>query len=62
MNAWHYHWNASAYKRGDHRAWTGPEFAAWIADIAAKIETDADREVLGDSLALKINPEPRTSP
>lgn len=48
MNAWHYHWNAGAYKRGEHRAWTGPDFAAWVADIAARIETDADREVLGD--------------
>ena len=48
MNAWQYHWNASAYKRGEHRAWTGPDFAAWVKDIAAKIETDADREVLND--------------
>ncbi len=48
MNAWQYHWNASAYKRGEHRAWTGPDFAKWVSDIAAKIEKDADREVLGD--------------
>lgn len=42
MNAWQYHWNAQAYKRGDHRAWTGTEFETWIKDIARKLETDAD--------------------
>lgn len=25
-NAWLYHWNAEAYKRGDHRGWTGPDY------------------------------------
>ena len=42
MNAWQYHWNAQAYRRGDHRAWTGPEYEAWLREIAAKIERDED--------------------
>jgi carbonic anhydrase/acetyltransferase-like protein (isoleucine patch superfamily) len=42
MNAWQYHWNAQAYKRGDHRSWDGPEYEAWIRDIARQIETDSD--------------------
>ncbi len=28
LNAWHYHQNALAYARGDHRAWHGPAFEA----------------------------------
>jgi carbonic anhydrase/acetyltransferase-like protein (isoleucine patch superfamily) len=31
MNALFYHRNALAYARGDHRAWEGPEFEAWLA-------------------------------
>lgn len=46
MNAWHYHWNAQAYKRGHHRAWTGPDFEAWIRDLARKVERDEDIEGL----------------
>ena len=42
LNAWQYHWNAQAYKRGDHRSWDGPEYEAWIREIAARIETDGD--------------------
>jgi carbonic anhydrase/acetyltransferase-like protein (isoleucine patch superfamily) len=41
-NAWLYHWNAEAYKRGDHRAWTGPRYERWLVDLAEKLETDAD--------------------
>lgn len=44
LNAWQYHWNARAYRRGDHRAWTGPEYEAWLREIAAKIERDEDLE------------------
>ncbi len=44
LNAWQYHWNARAYRRGDHRAWTGPDYEAWIREIAAKIERDEDLE------------------
>ena len=41
-NAWQYHWNAEAYKRGDHRAWVGPAYEQWILELSAKLETDAD--------------------
>ena len=42
MNAWQYHWNAQAYKRGDHRSWDGPEYDTWIKDLALKVERDED--------------------
>ena len=42
LNAWQYHRNAEAYRRGEHRAWSGREYAAWLAEIRAAIETDAD--------------------
>ena len=42
MNAWRYHWNAQAYRRGDHRSWTGPAYETWLREIAAKIERDED--------------------
>ena len=41
-NAWLYHWNAQAYKRGDHRSWTGPEYERWILELAEKLEADTD--------------------
>jgi len=41
-NAWQYHWNARAYRRGDHRAWTGPEYEAFMREIDAKLERDLD--------------------
>jgi carbonic anhydrase/acetyltransferase-like protein (isoleucine patch superfamily) len=41
-NAWIYHWNAEAYKRRDHRAWTGPEYKRWLQELAEKLETDTD--------------------
>jgi carbonic anhydrase/acetyltransferase-like protein (isoleucine patch superfamily) len=43
MNAWLYHRNAEAYRRGEHRAWDGPEFLAWRA--AKQAEVDADRDL-----------------
>ncbi len=42
MNAWQYHWNAQAYKRGRHRSWTGSEYEVWIKQIARKLENDED--------------------
>ncbi|MEM9654642.1 MAG: gamma carbonic anhydrase family protein [Actinomycetota bacterium] len=44
LNAWMYHRNAEHYARGEHRAWTGPEFEAWSAAKKAQIETDADMD------------------
>jgi len=43
MNAWMYHRNAEAYRRGDHRAWEGPDFEAWQRAKAAEVEADRDR-------------------
>jgi len=49
MNAWLYHRNAEAYRRGEHRAWDGPDFEAWRR--AKREEIDADRDLaLLDSL------------
>jgi carbonic anhydrase/acetyltransferase-like protein (isoleucine patch superfamily) len=42
MNAWLYHYNAEATRRGEFRAWDGPEFTAWRA--AKQAEVDADRD------------------
>ena len=32
MNAWNYWRNARAYQAGDHRAWEGPAFEAFVAE------------------------------
>jgi carbonic anhydrase/acetyltransferase-like protein (isoleucine patch superfamily) len=39
LNALVYHRNAQAYRRGDHRAWDGPEFKAWVAEKTREIES-----------------------
>ncbi|MHA7836526.1 MAG: gamma carbonic anhydrase family protein [bacterium] len=44
MNAWHYHRNAGAYRRGDHRAWTGAEYERWLKEMVKRIENDEDLE------------------
>jgi len=45
LNAWQYQRNASHYLRGNHRAWDGPEYLAWIAAKRAEVEADRDLEV-----------------
>lgn len=42
QNAWQYHWNAQAYKRGGHRAWDGAEYEAWMREMVDKIDRDED--------------------
>ena len=42
MNAWLYHYNAEAYRRGDHRVWVGEEFEQWKAAKQAEVATDLD--------------------
>jgi carbonic anhydrase/acetyltransferase-like protein (isoleucine patch superfamily) len=42
MNAWLYHRNAAAYARGEHRAWDGPGFEQWKAELIRELGTDAD--------------------
>jgi len=44
LNAWIYNRNAAFYARGEHRAWEGPEYRAWLADLEARVERDADLE------------------
>jgi carbonic anhydrase/acetyltransferase-like protein (isoleucine patch superfamily) len=44
LNAWLYHRNAQAYRRGDHRAWDGPEFEAWLQAKLEQVEADLDLE------------------
>lgn len=42
MNAWLYHRNASFTRRGDYRAWDGPEFEAWRRAKREEIAADRD--------------------
>jgi carbonic anhydrase/acetyltransferase-like protein (isoleucine patch superfamily) len=42
LNAWLYHRNAQFYREGDHRAWDGPEYEAWLRAKRAEIEKDLD--------------------
>jgi carbonic anhydrase/acetyltransferase-like protein (isoleucine patch superfamily) len=42
MNAWLYHRNATAYARGEHRAWDGSDFDRWKSELLAELATDAD--------------------
>ncbi len=46
MNAWLYHRNAQAYRRGEHRAWDGPDFDAWRRAKQAEIDADLDLTAL----------------
>lgn len=42
VNAWVYHRNARFYERGEHRAWDGAEYRAWLATKCAEVESDDD--------------------
>jgi carbonic anhydrase/acetyltransferase-like protein (isoleucine patch superfamily) len=42
LNAAFYHRNALAYAKGDHRAWDGPEFEAWLAETMARLQREAE--------------------
>jgi carbonic anhydrase/acetyltransferase-like protein (isoleucine patch superfamily) len=42
LNAWQYFHNAQRTRAGDQRAWTGSEYAAWLAKKRSEIESDAD--------------------
>jgi carbonic anhydrase/acetyltransferase-like protein (isoleucine patch superfamily) len=42
MNAWLYHRNAQHTRRGDYRAWDGPEFVAWRRAKQAEVDADLD--------------------
>ncbi|MGF1641382.1 MAG: gamma carbonic anhydrase family protein [Rhodospirillales bacterium] len=40
FNALLYHRNALAYARGDHRAWTGPDYDAFVRDVRERLEAE----------------------
>ena len=42
LNAWQYHWNAEHTRKGEERAWSRPDYAAWLAEKKQQIERDAD--------------------
>jgi carbonic anhydrase/acetyltransferase-like protein (isoleucine patch superfamily) len=42
LNAAFYYRNALAYAAGDHRAWEGPEFDAWLERTVAALQAEAD--------------------
>ena len=42
LNAWLYHRNADHYRCGQHRAWDGPEYEAWLAAKRDEVARDAD--------------------
>jgi carbonic anhydrase/acetyltransferase-like protein (isoleucine patch superfamily) len=41
-NAWLYLRNAEFTRRGDYRAWEGPEYQEWLAALAAELPEDRD--------------------
>jgi carbonic anhydrase/acetyltransferase-like protein (isoleucine patch superfamily) len=48
LNAWNYHRNAEHTRRGDYRAWDGPDYQRWLAAKQAEIESDRDLQVVLD--------------
>jgi carbonic anhydrase/acetyltransferase-like protein (isoleucine patch superfamily) len=44
LNAWIYYRNAEAYRRGDHRAWSGMEYQEWLVQLRDEIVQDRDLE------------------
>ncbi len=51
LNAWQYHRNADAYRDGDHRSWSGPEYERWLKAKRAEVESGRDLLVLTDGPA-----------
>jgi carbonic anhydrase/acetyltransferase-like protein (isoleucine patch superfamily) len=42
MNAWYYNRNAEAYRKGDHRAWSGDVHALWLEKKMKEIQEGTD--------------------
>ena len=42
LNAWRYHYNAEATRRGESRAWTGEDYERWLVDKQREVEADRD--------------------
>ncbi|MCH2185164.1 gamma carbonic anhydrase family protein [Myxococcota bacterium] len=55
INAWQYYRNAQAYRAGDHRAWTGPEYQKWLAKLRKDVAEDLDLKRLQE-------PRPESQP
>ena len=47
LNAWQYERNARCYRAGEHRAWDGAEYRAWLAAKRAEVEADLDLSARG---------------
>ena len=50
FNALLYHRNALAYARGDHRAWTGAAYDAFVSDMKHRLQTEFEILYGGDPL------------
>ena len=46
LNAWHYYYNALGYQAGNHRSWSGEEYAQWLEAKKAEVANDLDLAVL----------------
>ncbi len=42
INAWQYHRNAEFTRRGEFRAWDGPDYDKWLEALRAEVEEDRD--------------------
>lgn len=40
LNAWAYHRNAAAYRRGEHRAWDGEAYQRWLAEKLRELASE----------------------
>ena len=56
LNAMLYHWNALAYARGDHRAWTGAAYEAHMSAVKREIEAMFDTLYGDDPLEDEAGP------
>ena len=48
MNARLYYWNALAYARGEHRAWSGPEFDEFVSTEFQALQKEIDEGLHGN--------------
>lgn len=46
LNAWQYHLNMQAYRRGEHRCWEGDAYRRWLEAKKRDVERDLDLEQL----------------
>jgi len=46
LNAWQYHLNMQAYRRGEHRCWEGEAYRRWLDEKSREVANDLDLERL----------------